>query len=243
MDLDKNNHARWIGKSLTVDILYSRAGIANQIWIENSEGAILVDCGDGILRDLLKNKINYGILTAIFITHGHFDHMGGLHSLLGFLRMIGREDTLVINTPVNCIEVESIVREFIRMYDLTTEFPIILGYIGDGDARSVAGMNIKAYKMTHHGSIAGAGITDPLPALGYRISCGDETIAITGDTGTEKFNKNLIKGADLAIIESTFRDAKTADKKMTSKVHLTEKLAREYGKLAKEYILVHKAYR
>ncbi|MEE9441735.1 MAG: MBL fold metallo-hydrolase [candidate division Zixibacteria bacterium] len=242
MNLDKNNYARWNGKSLTVDILYSRAGIANQVWIENSEGAILIDCGDGILRDLLKNKINYKKLSAIFITHGHFDHMGGLHSLLGFLRMIGREETLVIYAPSDCIEVESMVREFTRIYDFTTEFPIILGNLNEGDKRSVAGMNIEVFEMTHYGSVAGAGITDPLPALGYRISCEDEIIAITGDTGTNKFNKNLVKGANLAIIESTFRDTKSIDKKMISKVHLTEKLAREYGKLAKEYILVHKAY-
>jgi ribonuclease BN (tRNA processing enzyme) len=243
LNLDKNNYSKWQGKSLTVDILFSRAGIANQIWIENSENAILIDCGDGIVRDIKAHKINLGKLLAIFITHGHFDHMGGLHSLLGFLRMIGREETLFINAPENCIEVESMVREFNRIYDSTTKFPIIIGTLTNGNKQSVAGMEIEAFEMTHYGSIAGAGITDPIPALGYRITCEYETIAITGDTGTDKFNKNLIKGADLAIIESTHRDSKTADKKTTEKVHLTEKLAREYGKLAKEYILVHKSYR
>lgn len=243
MNLDNNNYARWRGKSLSVDILYSRAGVASQIWIENSEGAILIDCGDGIVRDLIEYKINLKKLSAIFITHGHFDHMGGLHSLFGFLRMVGREGAIYIYTPENCIEAESMVNEFISIYDSTTKFSIVMDTLTSKNKQTVSGMEIEVFEMTHHGSIAGAGITAPIPASGYRIAYNDETIAVTGDTGTDKFNNNLIKGADLAIIESTFRDSKSTDNETTEKVHLTEKLATEYGKLAKEFILVHKAYR
>ncbi len=243
MVLNHDNYAKWDGKSLSVQILYSKAGVAQHIWIENNHSAFLVDCGDGILRDIIKRKLNLEKLESIFITHGHFDHVGGLHSLLGFLRMIGRENRLAIYAPEHCSEASSLVSEFRRIYDLTTEFPIINGNIGDNEAIIISDVEIKAFPVTHYGSVAGAGITDKLPALGYRFTFDDESIAITGDCGTNKFDKNLVKNADLAIIESTFKNDKSITKETIKKVHLTEKIAKEYGKLAKEYILVHKAYK
>ncbi|MHA2306081.1 MAG: MBL fold metallo-hydrolase, partial [Candidatus Hodarchaeales archaeon] len=74
-------------------VLYSYAGIATHILMKNTNSLILFDVGDGILRDLLDEKINFPLTTPlhIFLTHGHFDHCGGLFSLLAFLRMLGQK--------------------------------------------------------------------------------------------------------------------------------------------------------
>ena len=86
----------WQGKWLKVRILYSRPGIAQQIWLNNEKGAILVDTGDGVVRDIISNRLPISQLKGIVITHGHFDHVGGLHSLLGFLRCTGKKGLLPI---------------------------------------------------------------------------------------------------------------------------------------------------
>lgn len=233
----------WKGKGLSVNILYSRAGVAQQIWISNESGSLLFDTGDGVLRDIISNELDIDQIRAIIFTHGHFDHVGSLHSLLGFLRMKGRKEELPILAPEGCTEVFSIVDNFIRCYPDTMPFKISRKEIRSQEILHIADMSIEAYPVVHYGSIKGSGILGKIPAMGYRISYKGETIAISGDTGMCPSLKELVKGADLAIIEATIQTSKGAKKETLEKVHLSEDLAKEVGKLAKDFILIHKGKR
>ena len=239
MQKARENAQSWQGKETRVQIPFSRAGVAQHIWIESGNDSILVDVGDGILRDVLQNRFDLNQLRGMVFTHGHFDHMGGLHSLLGYLRMIGRKEPLLINAPKGCIEVFSAIDNFTKCYPDTIPFKASTKGIEPNEEFHIGAFVIKAYPVVHCGSIDGAGILDPIPALGYRISHGGETIAITGDTGIFSPLKELIDGADLAIIEATHRESAEAGKESLGRVHLSEDVAKEIGKLAKEFILVH----
>lgn len=230
----------WHGKALTVVIPCAIAGVAQQIWIGHEQGAILVDVGDGALRDLLDSDLKLDLIEGLLVTHGHYDHVGGLHSLLGFMRMKGRTDALQIIGPRGCIELDAIVETFTRCYPDSTPFTILRVDISDRQKLEVAGMTVQAYDVVHCGSIEGSGQLDRIPAVGYRISLGDETVAISGDTGLCPSLQELVTGADLAVIEATFPDDFAVGRDILDNVHLNEKLAREVGKLAREYILVHR---
>jgi len=234
----------WKGKNLTAHILFSGAGVAQQIWVANKNGAVLFDVGDGTLRDILANKLDYRKIKSIVCTHGHFDHIGGLYSLLGYLRMKRRTEPLPIYLPKGCTEPLLILNAYIKRYQKSIPFKITYKEIKPKDIFSIAGVTIKAYKMTHCGSVKGPDgkemILAPLPALGYRISYKNESIAISGDTGTDGDLELLVKDADLAIIEATFKNSKSIPKDALKRVHLSEDIARKIGKLAKEHILIHK---
>ncbi|NIN00304.1 MBL fold metallo-hydrolase [Candidatus Saccharibacteria bacterium] len=236
----RTNSQFWQGKQVKVEIPFSRAGVAQQIWIESATGSVLIDAGDGTLRDLVSVGVDLDKLKGIIFTHGHFDHVGGLHSLLGFLRMIGRKEVLTICAPKGCAEVFSIVDNFARLCRDTVPFRICLREIEPQEVFQMAEMKIKPFSVLHCGSIEGVGILDPVPALGYRISHKGEAIAITGDTGFCPSLKELVKGVDLAIIEATHQNSKDVDRETLEKVHLSEDLAKEIGKLAKGFILVHR---
>ena len=98
-----------LSHALTVRVLYSVAGVATTVALEASEGSgiLLLDCGDGALRDLLDVGLKPANITGIIISHGHFDHLGGLHTILGFLRMIGRNNALPVAYPAGCVEAEA----------------------------------------------------------------------------------------------------------------------------------------
>jgi ribonuclease Z len=236
----RTNIQSWQGKRMRVDVLYSRAGVGQHIWIEGENGSVLVDAGDGLVRDLLANGLDAKTIRGMIFTHGHFDHVGGLHSLLGFLRMIGREEVLPVCAPKGCAEAFSIVENFIRWYSDTIPFKVSCREVRPKEVFHIADMKIEAYAVIHCGSIEGAGILDPIPAMGYRISHKGETVAISGDTGICTSLKELVKGADLAIIEATHQRSEEAGKESLEKVHLSEDVAKEIGKLAREFILVHK---
>lgn len=230
----------WHGKNIKVNILYSRAGVAQHIWIMNKNGALLIDSGDGALRDILAHKLHPKQIKGIVYTHGHFDHVGGLHSLLGFMRMIQRKAVLPIFAPKGCAEVFSVVDNFEKLYGKTIPFKISRKEIKPHTVFNIARMRVKAYPVVHHGSIEGKGILAPIPAFGYRISYKNEIVAISGDTGLSSSLKSLVKGADLAVLEATFKTSKDRDEYLM-KVHLSEDAAKKIGRLAKKFILVHKA--
>lgn len=237
------NDRTWCGKNLQVDILFTRAGVAQQIVITAHGRSVLIDTGDGTLRDLLAAGIRLDTIDGIIYTHGHFDHVGGLHPLLGFLRMIGRQTALPVYAPERSTEAFAIVHNFRRCYPDSVPFEIQMRELHRRQKVELGALSIESYPVAHAGSIAGGGILEPIPAFGYRISCGEETVAITGDTGMCKELPDLVRGADLAILEATFATAEGFEPEMFTRVHLSEQLAHDLGGLAKEYILVHRAER
>jgi ribonuclease Z len=233
----------WNGKKLKAVIMYSQAGISQHILIQWDTGAFLFDSGDGILRDAISAGVKGDDIEAIFYTHGHFDHMGGLHSLLGLMRMTGRRKELYLYAPRECLEVISVAENFIKLYQATIPFRISLERANPGENYEFAGTAVRPFPVVHCGSIEGKAILDPVPALGYKITRGGESIVISGDTGDCGSLRDNVRGADLAIIEATFKTSREASDEELKKVHLSEDLASHIGGTAKEYVLVHKGRR
>jgi len=225
----------WQGKNWNVEVLYSKAGVATQILISTLKGDILVDVGDGTLRDLLELDYKFEQLKAIAITHGHFDHVGGLWTLLGFLRMIGRTSDLVLIAPRFCSVVKNLVEGFMAVYGDTVPFRVILQELSDEQRIIIGAIEVQAFSVIHRGSTKVYGVGKRVPAVGYSIGYDKQRIVISGDTGMCQSLKNFVKGADLAILEATAKE-KTAK---NFEVHLSLEEAREIGKTAEKFILIH----
>ena len=219
-------------------VLYTSAGIATQILIQDPQKLIiLLDVGDGIIRDLLKEGLPFPLTVPlyIFLTHGHYDHCGGLFSLLGFLRMIGQSSPVEIYYPAGSIEIEGIINLFSSSYSETIPFELRTSSLKPLDEIKLAeDIRVVAYKMKHMGFILSHGVLPEIPALGYAIYRKNEKwLVFTGDTGMNENLSTFLKGASHAYIEATnLGDHQSA-------YHLNIKEARKLGKLAKDFTLVH----
>jgi ribonuclease Z len=65
----------------------------------------LLDCGEGTQIQIRKNRIRFGRLHQIFISHLHSDHILGLFGLLATLSLLGRKVPLDIYCPPGLREI------------------------------------------------------------------------------------------------------------------------------------------
>ena len=64
--------------------------------VEVGSDRILVDCGEGIQRQLLRSGAGFRRLDRLLLTHGHFDHVLGIPGLLSTLRLQQSADLMRI---------------------------------------------------------------------------------------------------------------------------------------------------
>lgn len=65
----------------------------------------MVDCGEGTQLQLRKNRLRFGRLNHIFISHLHGDHCFGLIGLISTLALLGRTGDLTIHAVSDLEEV------------------------------------------------------------------------------------------------------------------------------------------
>ncbi len=228
------NEWDWQGKEFNVKVLYSRAGVATQILVEQKEDSskYLIDVGDGVIRDLLlfNEKIFFEI-KILFISHGHFDHCGALMSLLSFFRMLNRTQKLIIVVPKGVVEVEKILSMFFEIHEDTIPYEIEVFYSTDN--LQLNNCNVSAFPVKHRGSIVGGGSLPQKPSVGYILEKEGERIAYTGDTGYFSQLEDVVKNTDFLLVEGTYADKETD-------YHLSLPQAIRIGKLAKQFKVVHR---
>jgi ribonuclease Z len=223
----------WSKNNFSIKIFCSIPNIATGILLKSGECYSLIDPGDGILRDL-TNEISVDKIKSIsdvFITHGHHDHVGGVWSLLTYLRVMNKKSYLKLHYPKGCSEIEHIHKAFLEVYQNSLSYKIILNCIDKQKLIKSKNMTIKPFEVIHKEFINNK--KRRVPSLGFNFYFNKMNICYGGDTAyCETLVQNAVN-ADLAIIEAGHGDEESDD------MHMSFKEARLIGKLAKEYFLVH----
>jgi len=85
------------------------------------ERLFLIDCGEGTQMQLRRNKIRFGKINHIFISHLHGDHVFGLYGLLSTFSLMGRKKTLNLYAPENF---EAILHSHLNDFDIHLSYKI-----------------------------------------------------------------------------------------------------------------------
>jgi ribonuclease Z len=224
----------WHKKDFSIKIFCSIPNIATGILLKAGKENFVIDPGDGILRDL-NNEIGVESLlniSNVFITHGHHDHVGGVWSLLTYLRVMQKKSPLTIHYPDGCVEIESIYNAFKKVYSRSITYKINLKAIKKTNGFTTSNISVKPFPVIHKEHLS-SGKTRQVPALGYNFIYNGTKICYGGDTAYCDTLVSHAKGADLAILEAG-HDEETPDE-----MHMTMKEAVSIGKSAKKYFLVH----
>src|SRR4051794_5727681 len=73
--------------------------------VEAGNQRILVDCGEGTQRQLLRGGAGFRRLDRLLLTHGHFDHVLGIPGLFSTLRLRQSADVMTIHGGPDTLDV------------------------------------------------------------------------------------------------------------------------------------------
>jgi ribonuclease Z len=211
---------------ITAEVLYSASAVGTQILLTHNDQHLLVDVGDGTVRDLVSRRADFGSIAGILLTHEHFDHFSGLYNLLHFCRLLRRKEELVLVVPKPAHVVNHLLKPPLMYEQLP--FQVRLVEIEDSETVSIGALRATGFAVKH-----------TLPnAFGFSVQDNEGyRVVLSGDTA---FCSNLLRyvgGANLAVLEATYDD-KSSD--LASKNgHMTKSEARMLGKRAKKAIFTH----
>lgn len=183
-----------------------RAAPANALVVD---GAIyVVDCGNGVGRQMVKAGLDLGAIRDVFITHQHSDHNADYGNLL-WLAWDGPLHTRVDTWGPPPLK--EMTRLFLEMndYDMRTR-------IADEGLPPLAPL-IVPHEITRPGLVmqdARVKVTAALvqhsivrPAFAYRFDCPDRSIVFSGDTRASANLVTLAHGADVLVHEVMYLPA------------------------------------
>ena len=183
-----------------------RTRTSSAYWLQTSGGTFLLDCSPTAARRMAEEGLDWASLDAIWISHFHVDHCGGLISYLAGTKHAvatrSRTKPLKILGPVG---LGSLIERMdaVGNYRLT-EQPFSVEIVEVEPLESfqlLNGIEAIALKTPHTNE-----------SLAIRILDGESTIVFSADTGVLKTLATFANQVDLFILECSFFKNKTTEK-------------------------------
>jgi UDP-N-acetylmuramyl pentapeptide phosphotransferase/UDP-N-acetylglucosamine-1-phosphate transferase/ribonuclease BN (tRNA processing enzyme) len=179
----------------------------SSVLVRKGVQTVLADCGDGCIRRLMDHGIKADDLDAIFITHYHPDHVGGLFILLQMLYLQGRTKSLPVFLP----ERPSAFVEIMQlMYTFSQKFKFKLQIL-DMDQAELYFDWISAYPTDHllgySGIIKEHNLVNEMKSWALSFTGESGKLVYTSDLETTDCIADLLSNAHTAIVDAGHPEA------------------------------------
>lgn len=177
-----------------------KASSASAQVIVANDTPYVVDCGDGVARQLVLAGVSLDKLRHVFVTHHHSDHNADYGNLIWLAWTAG------LRTPVDTWgppPLENMTRLFFEMnaYDIDTRIA--------NEGRVPLAPLVRVHELNQGGlvmkdenvKVTAALVDHPpvVPAFAYRFDAADRSIVISGDTARSDSLAKLAQGADVLV--------------------------------------------
>jgi ribonuclease BN (tRNA processing enzyme) len=182
-----------------------RANSASAQVLVVNDTAYVIDCGDGVARQLSLAGVPLSTVRHVFITHHHSDHNADYGNLLLLAWTAGLRTRVDTWGPP---QLEKMTRLFFEMneYDIKTRIadesriplePLIHVHEFSEGGLLLQDDNVKVTAtIVHHPPV--------VPSFAYRFDAKDRSVVISGDTAPSDNLVQLARGADVLVHEAMY---------------------------------------
>ncbi|MGE5689022.1 MAG: ribonuclease Z [Pseudomonadota bacterium] len=130
---------------------------------------LLVDCGEGTQRQLLRSDVGLLDLREVFLTHYHADHYLGLPGMLKSFALRGREEPITIYGPPGLRDLVAALR---RIFGRLT-FPYDLVELRPGDTLDRGEYEWRVFAVRHGLNAVGYALVEPERPGRFDVAAAD----------------------------------------------------------------------
>ena len=180
------------------------------------EQHFLVDTGDGAVNQLAKAGVAQQRISAVFLSHHHLDHTGGLPAVIGLrwmnnipgkLKVYGPPGTReIVDGALLAMQPQSRVGFGLGAKSPTPASAVEVIELADGAQVEIGGLKVTAAANSHFDHPGPKQASEPL-SFSYRFDLGARSITYTGDTGPSDAVTRLATGSDMLVSEVIELDA------------------------------------
>jgi ribonuclease Z len=116
--------------------------------VEAGSQRILIDCGEGTQRQLLRSGAGFRRLDRLLLTHGHFDHVLGIPGLFSTLRLQQSDEGMTIHAGPGTLDL--VVRMLAGLWgEGRAPIPLDLAPLSEGRVLDAGEFTIDCFRVRH----------------------------------------------------------------------------------------------
>lgn len=198
-------------------------------WLETVSGSLLLDCGAAAVHRMAQERLDWANLDAVWISHFHLDHVGGLAPFLFGMR--NAPEARERKKPLRIFGAKGLER-LVKAFDAVNEyklfkqpFPVEITEVEPLEKFEILKDTEAVALKTPHTA----------ESLAIHLRHAGKTLVYTADTGFTMTLGDFSRNVDLLLIECSFYKNKPIEKhlELGEVMHLTR-----YAK-PKRVVLTH----
>lgn len=173
-----------------------RSGPSQTLTIDDT--SILIDCGENVVRQVIKSGIELKNINYLLFTHLHADHVYGYGHFLVAGWGSGRKHLTVVGPKGT----KALHEKTLDLFKEDINYRTSLGFPSEGI------MDVNIIEVEESGNInipglpadvSAANMVHNVPTYGYRFDVGSESVVFSGDTAPTDNLVKLSKDADVLV--------------------------------------------
>jgi ribonuclease BN (tRNA processing enzyme) len=176
-------------------------------WVETSAGSVLLDISADAAHRMAQEELDWPNLDAIWVSHFHLDHLGGLPTFLFGAKWApqtqSRTKPMRIFGPAGLERIMRAINESNKYPLFDQPFPMQIIEVPSATRFDILpGVTADTFSTPHTDESLALRLTDQ----------GSKTLVYTSDTGFAENLAAFANGVDLLLMECSFRRNKPVEK-------------------------------